>query len=715
MYYNGFKIVGGFEMLKYTFIWDGSMQVDDPIYGKFCLPKPYSQIVLTKEMLRLEEYTQTGFAIYEYPGLKEEDRLSHSVGAYYDMYRIIERIQEILKLYNININQDDIDIACCSMLLHDLGHGPYSHSVEKALKYPHEKRTADIILAHLIDPYGPNDTEISQLLVQLYGEKKVKKIASFIADIEDEEILGKNSFTKLLKNLVSHQLDADRLDYLIRDSYYAKMPVPFHLETIINNINVSVNSNQEYELYVQSQGLSSVENVFIKRFQMYRDVYRSAVSVLRDVIFDNVVRLYRKKDLHLLPENNSFQRIVDNEEKLSTHDFLELRQIEIDEALEYIKCLKVDPLLTYLCDLSDVKDYELLQNNKSIEEIKQRMQEVFSNIDLKETLSILQIPVRIVLYKKEQRLNVQVGNRIADITECTNLIRPQEVLEVTYTFVNPKILQIELGLSDEEFKEKESDWNNMVADLNKKPEEFELKYIVNSNESNEELINQFILLFQENGYQVVNRSKKQNSDEYYDKDNFELFQRHASLRIRTATQENKTKYKGTYKKPSGESAVYSSRNEFEQPLKDNQFATFVSKMKTEEGIDLDFSSIKPSPYLNSTTNRKDIVFSKNGYQVCVSLDNSVYTNHDLFETMAHDRMIEIEAMGDLKNRIMLNEIHEFITNGMQGLSINHQSKYERGLIITTHEYLKGFDKSDEYERAMNENVLVRVVNKAKSE
>ena len=68
-----------------------------------------------------------------------------------------------------------------------------------------------------------------------------------------------------------------------------------------------------------------------------------------------------------------------------------------------------------------------------------------------------------------------------DLTECTNLIRPQEVLEDSYIFFNPELLRIELGLSIEEFKKYDSEVRKMIEELNKKPEEFELKYIVGDN------------------------------------------------------------------------------------------------------------------------------------------------------------------------------------------------------------------------------------------
>ena len=172
---------------------DNSIIVKDPIYGEIIVPYPFSKIVLTSEMLRLSDISQNGFSHLHYKELENNDRLSHSVGAFYVMSLFLKRLEEILKDYNIELSKDDKDIALCSMLLHDIGHGPYSHTLELVTNYSHEKRTTEILLGN---------TEINKTITSLFGKDKVRTIASFIAEINDSQELGKDSFTKLLKNLV---------------------------------------------------------------------------------------------------------------------------------------------------------------------------------------------------------------------------------------------------------------------------------------------------------------------------------------------------------------------------------------------------------------------------------------------------------------------------------------------------------------------------------
>jgi len=141
--------------------------------------------------------------------------------------------------------------------------------------------------------------------------------------------------------------------------------------------------------------------------------------------------------------------------------------------------------------------------------------------------------------------------------------------------------------------------------------------------------------------------------------------------------------------PLKKGEVYSSRSEIEETLSDDNFETFMQKM-IDLGVTVNFDDILRFPILNSRTKRKDVVLDKNGVQVCLSFDNSMYTNYVLNEISVTDRMIEIEAIGELNNRIILNEIHNLITSSFRNLEINKQSKYERGInrTVQLHNYIK---------------------------
>ena len=579
-----------------------SLIVDDPIYGEIIVPYPFSEIVLTKEMQRLSGISQNGFSQLEYKELENNDRLSHSVGAFYVMSLFLNRLEEILKSFNIKLSEDDKDIALCSMLLHDIGHGPFSHTLELVNNYSHEKRTTDILLGV---------TEVNKTITKFFGEKKVKKIAS-------------------------------------------------------------------------------VENVLLQRYQMYRDVYLSPISVLGDYIFKKIIERYRSNTkLHTLPVSKSFKTLVSDTMVSNLNDFLEMKDEDFNVSFKILCKSNLDTVMSYLCDFDNIKDYILIKNDVSEEKIKTKIKEIFGEIDLSDTLSIIYIDTKTKLYKKEQKLNVQNGNRIMDLTECTNLIRSQEELENTYIFFNPELLRLELNLSDNEFKKYESEVKKMIEELNKKPEEFELKYIIDEHNTEEldkeTFINKIISVFKTNGFKMVSVTEKQNNDEYYDTRDLRLYKNGGSLRIRKIEEKGKEKIKATCKMPLEKGEVYSSRSEIEETLEVDSFDDFMQKMISSK-VNVNFDDILRFPILNSYTNRKDIVLDKNGVQVCLSFDTTKYTNHLLNDVTTTDKMIEIEAIGELNNRIILNEIHEFIASSFNGLEANKQSKYERGINRTLQLY-----------------------------
>lgn len=651
-----------------------TMEVQDPIYGVIEINSPFKEIILTKEMQRLNYITQTGFSSYDYPGLENNERLSHSVGAFYVMSQMIEHLEKELKRYDIFISKDDKDMALCSMLLHDIGHGPFSHTCEKITKYSHEKRTTDILLG---------DTEVNHLLSSIYGNAKLKRIASYIAEIveyeDSEKSKTKSSFSKLLKSLISHQLDADRLDYLVRDSYHAGLLSAINYKNLIKSLGISVNSNQEYELLVDKKGLTSIETILIERFQRYRDVYFTRSSSILEQVFLKILQRYKEFPDSIteeLPEE--FKKLALNPENLSLDDFVSMTDNQFTQSFDIIKEHSTDSVLSYLCDMPRVlSDYQDLENNINPEILKQKLKNIFPDKEISNTSSILVINSKTKLYKKEEALRINFGNVHKDLSEATpHLIRPEEYLEKKELMFNPELLRIELGMTEKEFEPYREEINNMINELNKKPEEFELKYIIDKEQqiAQENILNALL----SNGFNIIGTKSKENDDKYYDTKDLTLLSKGGSLRIRKLTQDGKQEYRATYKMPTNIGEVYSSREEIEIELENNSIEELKEKME-ERGIDVDLAEVIQSPVLNSITQRKDIILEKNHVQVCLSFDNTRYTNYAMQGKTAEDSMVEIEALGNLGDRVMLNEINEILKKNFPGLQTNKQSKYERGI------------------------------------
>src|SRR5205807_2732260 len=178
--------------------------------------------------------------------------------------RVLDRLGEKYK-----IAAEDRAAACAAALLHDVGHGSYSHVMEKVLGFHHEAWTVRVVLS--------DETEIGRVLSS-FSEELPKRVASIIeGDFQPAA----------LAQLVSSQLDVDRMDYLLRDSLMtgAKYGI-YDLEWIINALAID---EEKDRIYVAARGLYAVEEYLQARYYMFRQVYfhrtlRSAEAVLRAIL-----------------------------------------------------------------------------------------------------------------------------------------------------------------------------------------------------------------------------------------------------------------------------------------------------------------------------------------------------------------------------------------------------------------------------------------------
>lgn len=228
-------------------------------------------LIDTPEFQRLRRVRQLGLAYFAYQSA-EHSRFTHSLGAFHLAGRMVARLLEGHRI------PDEAQTAVrIAALLHDIGHGPFSHVIESILRFHHEEFT----IASVLDTGG----EIGWLLHR-YSPELAGNVASII----------RGDFRhRALAQLVSSQLDVDRMDYLLRDSLMtgAKYGI-FDLEWIIKSIEID---EAEDRLYVSAPGLYAVEDYLQARYYMYRQVYfhrtlRSAEAVLR-VLLQRALHLYQ--------------------------------------------------------------------------------------------------------------------------------------------------------------------------------------------------------------------------------------------------------------------------------------------------------------------------------------------------------------------------------------------------------------------------------------
>lgn len=221
------------------------------------------RLIDTGEFQRLRRIKQLGLGLYTYQGA-EHSRFTHSLGAFHLMTRVLDRLGE-----RYEINPADRIAARAAALLHDVGHGSFSHVMEKVLNFHHEHWTVQVILNE--------GSEIGELL-RSHSPDLPAKVASIIEGKFQPSALGQ---------LVSSQLDVDRMDYLLRDSLMtgAKYGI-YDLEWIINALAIDEAADR---IYVEARGVYAVEEYLQARYYMFRQVYfhrtlRSAEAVLRSII-----------------------------------------------------------------------------------------------------------------------------------------------------------------------------------------------------------------------------------------------------------------------------------------------------------------------------------------------------------------------------------------------------------------------------------------------
>ncbi|PAE43564.1 HD domain-containing protein [Bacillus sp. 7884-1] len=228
-------------------------------------------LVGTKEFQRLRRIKQLGTTFLTFHGA-EHSRFNHSLG----VYEIVRRIIDDVFAGRPEWNDDDRLLTLCAALLHDLGHGPFSHSFEKVFDFDHEDFTQNIVLG---------DTEVNFIL---------KKVSPDFPQ-QVAEVIAKTSAKKLVVSLISSQIDADRMDYLQRDAYFTGVSYgQFDMERILR-----VMRPKEDQVVIKKSGMHAVEDYIMSRYQMYWQVYFHPVSRSAEVILTKI--LHRAKQLY---ENN---------------------------------------------------------------------------------------------------------------------------------------------------------------------------------------------------------------------------------------------------------------------------------------------------------------------------------------------------------------------------------------------------------------------------
>lgn len=321
----------------------------DPVYGYVHV---YDQLIWdliqTKEVQRLRRIKQLG-GTYMVFHTAEHSRFSHSLG----VYEMARRIIRALMHQETVLSEEERLLVLSAALLHDLGHGPFSHSFESVFSVRHELFTERIIM---------EDTEVNRVL-EAYQKGFAKKV---------RDVINKTYPNPLVINIISSQLDADRLDYLLRDAYFTGAPYgEIDVERILRTMRV-VNNKIVYKV----SGMHAIEDYLMSRYQMYWQVYLHSAGRSFDLVIQRMLHRVRE----LIFEGYEFKchlgaiKDLFLEEEPSVETYLKFD----DSTILYYASLFAEEKDTILSDLADrfinrrlLKEVHYTPSDETHEKLKQ--------------------------------------------------------------------------------------------------------------------------------------------------------------------------------------------------------------------------------------------------------------------------------------------------------------------------------------------------------
>jgi HD superfamily phosphohydrolase len=349
------------------------MELRDPIYGLIEYDKKEEKLINTPLFQRLRGVKQLALENLVYPGA-HHTRFEHCIGTMHLAGRIA-------KAKKLKLDEEKINILRLAGLLHDIGHGPFSHVSEQIM----ENRTDKEIL----DKYEAQNAHelMSILLIQ-----KNKEIAEILSQEEIEEIvLLLQKRRNIEKDIVSGPLDADKLDYLLRDSYFAGVQYGvFDLDKIIESLTPIKIGIKETQLGISEEGIHAAEQMLLAKYHMNTQVYRHRIRRITDAMLIRGVEfaieeIEEIKNLYTCQDTDDFlEEYVKYDDKSLVDKILANCN---GTSLEYFERLKKRNLLkeVFSVEINEVNfpDSILLQNIRTMSKgqmiaIRDKAAELFS-------------------------------------------------------------------------------------------------------------------------------------------------------------------------------------------------------------------------------------------------------------------------------------------------------------------------------------------------
>ena len=289
--------------------------INDPVYGFITIDDELiAQIIAHPFYQRLRRINQMALAHLVYPGAIHS-RMHHSLGAYHLMRSaLLELIGK-----GVEISEEEQQAAKIAILLHDIGHGPFSHALENVIAE------------------GMHHEDLSLLLIQELNKQFEGKLQMAL------DIFTNKYDKKYLQQLISGQLDVDRMDYLTRDSFFTGVNEGvIGYDRIIKMLTV-----HHGELMVEEKGIYSIEKFLVARRLMYWQVYLHKTVLCAEQMLQRIIK--RAKYIHATCSEPLFTLMNQPVEKISLKQFCNIDDYDVMMAIKNW-CHHEDKVLAVLCN-----------------------------------------------------------------------------------------------------------------------------------------------------------------------------------------------------------------------------------------------------------------------------------------------------------------------------------------------------------------------------
>ena len=380
----------------------GTKVIRDPIHGDIKLEGFFLDLLQAPEIQRLYNIKQLGFTHLVFPGA-HHTRLEHSLGTYFLAIKAVD---------SLNLNYDEKNLVTCAAILHDIGHGPFSHTLESILRSSLNVDHVDLTEKLILGESAVFNQYESDIIDSLCVYKVLKKY-----NLDHYEIIkiirGISQNKNYLSQLLNSTIDVDQLDYIIRDAYYTgvaygMIDIDRFLQTLLIRDN---------NLIIKKKGIGVVENILMARTLMYSSVYFHKTVRIAELMLSKAIELL---------DANPFEFFKMTDSELMNYLIQKGEyQREIAIRLKYRKLFKQAFILSKI-DFKN-QEYDVIKKLEDINYRCRKEQEFEELLNIPNGHIIIDVPYT-ELHLSEPRIDqtdigVLVNNKIKNLDDYTPIAK----------------------------------------------------------------------------------------------------------------------------------------------------------------------------------------------------------------------------------------------------------------------------------------------------